>query len=390
MGPVRLGRARLAVTVVFAANGALFGNWAVRIPAVKTGLGLSDAALGGALLVPAVGALVAMPLVGALSARFGSRTTTVATALAFFAVPVLLGLAPSLPWLVPALLVFGLAFGGLDVAMNAQAVTVERALGRPVMSSFHAAFSAGALVGSLTGSLAAAGDVGLPWHLGGTGLALLVLTAPLFPALLREERTGGEAGPLFAWPRGRLLPLALIALVVLLAEGAVGDWSAVHLRDELGASAGVAGLAFTAFSLTMVAGRLVGDRVVAAWGRVRTVRTSALVAAAGGVLVVAGPTVAVVLVGFAALGAGLACTVPLVFSAAAEGEPEAGPALAAVSTPGYLGFLLGPPVIGGLAELVGLSAALALLPLLLAAVALLAGRTGPARVTPGTRAVVVP
>ncbi|MGY1847727.1 MFS transporter [Blastococcus sp. SYSU DS1021] len=390
MGPVRLGRARLAVTVVFAANGALFGNWAVRIPAVKTALGLSDAALGGALLVPAVGALIAMPLVGALSARLGSRTTTVATALAFFAVPVLLGLAPSLPWLVPALLVFGLAFGGLDVAMNAQAVTVERALARPVMSSFHAAFSAGALVGSLTGSLAAAGDVGLPWHLGGTGLALLLLTAPLFPALLREQRTEGEAGPLFAWPRGRLLPLALIALVVLLAEGAVGDWSAVHLRDELGASAGVAGLAFTAFSLTMVAGRLAGDRVVAAWGRVRTVRTSALVATAGGVLVVAGPTVAVVLVGFAALGAGLACTVPLVFSAAAEGEPEAGPALAAVSTPGYLGFLLGPPAIGGLAELVGLSAALALLPLLLAAVALLAGRTGPARVTPGTRAVVVP
>ncbi|MGY2065071.1 MFS transporter [Blastococcus sp. SYSU DS0619] len=384
------GRARLAVTAVFAANGALFGNWAVRIPAVKSDLGLSDAALGGALLVPAIGALVAMPLIGALSARFGSRTTTIAAALLFFAVPVLLGLAPSLPWLVPVLLVFGLAFGSLDVAMNAQAVTVERALARPVMSSFHAAFSAGALVGSLTGSLAAAAQLGLPQHLGGTGLVLFLLTAPLFPALLREERAAGPAGPLFAWPRGRLLPLALIALVVLLAEGAVGDWSAVHLRDELGASAGVAGLAYTAFSVTMVAGRLAGDRVVAAWGRVRTVRISALVATAGGVLVVAGPTVAVALAGFAALGIGLACTVPLVFSAAAEGEVEAGPALAAVSTPGYLGFLLGPPVIGGLAELVGLSAALALLPVLLAGVALLAGRTAPVRVTPGTRPVPVP
>ncbi|WP_347057732.1 MFS transporter [Blastococcus sp. HT6-30] len=384
------GRARLAVTVVFAANGAVFGNWAVRIPTVKSDLGLSDAALGGALLVPAIGALVAMPLIGALSARFGSRTTTIASALLFFAVPVFLGLATSLPWLVPVLLVFGLAFGSLDVAMNAQAVTVERVLARPVMSSFHAAFSAGALAGSLTGSLAAAMDLGLAAHLGGTGLVLFLLTAPLFPALLREERIEGPAGPLFAWPRGRLLPLAVIALVVLLAEGAVGDWSAVHLRDELGASAGVAGLAYTAFSVTMVAGRLAGDRVVAAWGRVRTVRISALVATAGGVLVVAGPTVAVVLAGFAALGIGLACTVPLVFSAAAEGEAEAGPALAAVSTPGYLGFLLGPPVIGGLAELVGLSAALGLLPVLLAGVALLAGRTAPVRVTAGTRPAAVP
>ncbi|WP_346619820.1 MFS transporter [Blastococcus montanus] len=380
----RLGWARTAVTAVFAANGALFGNWAVRIPDVKERLDLSDAALGGALLVPAVGALVAMPLVGALSARFGSRTTTVSAALAFFALPVLLGLAPSLPWLAPALLLFGLAFGGLDVAMNAQAVTVERTLARPVMSSFHAAFSAGALVGALTGSLAAAAGLPLGLHLGVAGLVLLVVCAPLFPALLREERAPGPRGPLVAWPRGRLLPLAFIALVVLLAEGAVGDWSAVHLRDELGASAGTAGLAFTAFSLTMVAGRLAGDRVVAAWGRVRTVRTSALVAMAGGLLVALGPTVGAVLAGFAALGAGLACTVPVVFSAAADGEREVGPALAAVTTPGYLGFLLGPPAIGGLAEVVGLSAALALLPVLLAGVVVLAGRTAPASGAPVT------
>ncbi len=372
-------KARIAVAVVFAANGAMFGNWAVRIPAVKTGLDLSDAALGGALLVPAVGALVSMPLVGAVSARFGSRAATVGTALVFFVVPILLGLAPSLPWLVPALLVFGLAFGGLDVAMNAQAVTVERAVGRPVMSSFHAAFSAGALIGSLTGAVAASAGVPLALHLGATGLVLLGISAPLFPAMLRDGRSVGERGPLFAWPRGRLLPLALIALVVLLAEGAVADWSAVYLRQELDASAGTAGLAFTAFSLTMVAGRLVGDRVVVAWGRVRAVRASALVAMAGGLVVVLAPSVVAVVLGFAALGLGLACVVPLVFVAAAGDDPEPGPALAAVSGPGYLGFLLGPPVIGGLAELLGLGTALALLPVLLAGTALLAGRTAPAR-----------
>jgi MFS family permease len=374
-----VGRARAAVLVVFAANGAMFGNWAVRIPTVKADLALSEASLGAALLVPAAGALISMPLAGALSARVGSRAATVATALAFFLVPCLLGFAPSLPWLVPALLVFGLAYGGLDVAMNAQAVTVERAAGRPVMSSFHAAFSAGALVGSLTGAVAASADVPVAVHLGATGLVLLAACVPLFPAMLTRERPAGARGPLFAWPRGRLLPLAVIAVVVLLAEGAVADWSGVYLREELGAAAGTAGLAFTAFSLTMAAGRLAGDRIVAAWGRVRAVRVSALVALAGGAVVVLVPSIVGVILGFAALGVGLACVVPLVFVAAAGDDPHPGPALAAVSTPGYLGFLLGPPVIGGLAELVGLGTALALLPVLLAGVVALAGRTAPAR-----------
>ncbi|MCW2579359.1 MAG: major facilitator superfamily 1 [Blastococcus sp.] len=371
------------MVAIFAANGAMFGNWAVRIPDVKVDLGLSEVALGGALLVPAIGALISMPLAGASSARYGSRPATGAAALAFFAVPVLLGFAPSLPWLLPALLLFGLAIGSLDVTMNAQAVTVERAGSRPVMSSFHAAFSGGALLGSLTGALAAAGDVPLALHLGGTGLVLCALTAPLLSAMLAEQRIDGPRGPLFAWPRGRLLPLAVIALAVLLAEGAVADWSAVYLRQELGAGVGTAGLAFTAFSLTMVAGRLAGDSVVTRWGRVRAVRISALIALAGGVVVVLVPSVVVAVLGFAAMGIGLACVVPLVFVAAAGNDPDPGPALAAVSTPGYVGFLIGPPVIGGLGELVGLGPALALLPVLLAGVALLAGRTAPTPMSPG-------
>jgi MFS family permease len=374
----RVARARLAVLVVFATNGVVFGNWAVRIPAVKAALGLSNASLGAALLVPAVGALISMPLIGALSAHLGSRVATAVTGLVFVLTPGLLGLAPSLPWLVPALLLFGLAFGGLDVAMNAQAVIVERALGRPVMSSFHAAFSAGAMLGSLTGALAAATGLSVAVHLAVVGLVLLLVCLPLVPSMLREPASEGPRGPLFAWPQGRLLPLAAIALVVLMAEGAVADWSAVHLRQDLGAAVGTAGLAFTGFSLTMVLGRLAGDRIVLGWGRVRTVRASALIALAGGVVVVVGPSVPVVVLGFAAMGIGRACTVPLVFAAAAGDDPEPGPALAAVSTPGYVGFLIGPPAIGGLAELIGLGPALALLPLLLAGVAALAGRTAPA------------
>jgi len=374
----RVSRARLTVLVVFATNGVVFGNWAVRIPAVKAALGLSNASLGAALLVPAVGALISMPLVGALSAHRGSRVATSITGLAFLLIPGLLGVAPSLPWLAPVLLLFGFAFGGLDVAMNAQAVIVERAIGRPVMSSFHAAFSGGALVGSLTGALAATAGLSVAVHLAVVGLVLLLICLPLVPWMLREPASEETRGPLFAWPRGRLLPLAAIALVVLMAEGAVADWSAVHLRQELGAAAGTAGLAFTGFSLTMVLGRLIGDRVVAAWGRVATVRASALVAMAGGIVVVVAPSIPVVVLGFAAMGIGLACTVPLVFAAAAGNDREPGPALAAVSTPGYVGFLIGPPAIGGTAQLIGLGPALALLPVLLACVAALAGRTAPA------------
>jgi MFS family permease len=225
--------------------------------------------------------------------------------------------------------------------------------------------------------------VPLALHLGGTGLVLCALTAPLFSAMLTEQRVDGRRGQLFAWPRGRLLPLAVIALAVLLAEGAVADWSAIYLRQELGAGVGTAGLAFTAFSLTMVAGRLAGDSVVTRWGRVRAVRISALIALAGGVVVVLVPSVVVAVLGFAAMGIGLACVVPLVFVAAAGEDPDPGPALAAVSTPGYVGFLVGPPLIGGLGELVGLASALALLPLLLAGVALLADRTAPARMISG-------
>jgi MFS family permease len=153
----------------------------------------------------------------------------------------------------------------------------------------------------------------------------------------------------------------------------------VHLRQELAATPGTAGLAFTGFSLTMVVGRLLGDGLVASWGRVRAMRVSASIATAGGLVVVLAPSVPVAILGYAALGIGLACTVPLVFVAAAGDDPEPGPALAAVSTPGYVGFLLGPPVIGGLAELVGLGTALALLPVFLVGVVMLAGRTAPAR-----------
>ncbi|HEX5495860.1 MAG TPA: hypothetical protein VFX70_14915, partial [Mycobacteriales bacterium] len=217
----------------------------------------------------------------------------------------------------------------------------------------------------------------------------------------RRDRAG--SGPVFAVPSGRLLVLGLAAFAGLLCEGAASDWSAVQLRDSLGASAGVAGSAFVAFSLAMVAGRSVADRVTARLGRVRTIR---VFTALGALALAAGlgtGSVAGAICGFGALGAGLSCVIPVLFGAAGRGPGPSGPAIAAVATCGYLGWLLGPAIIGGLARVVGLSAALWTLPLLTAAIGSLAfavadpapvpyrstGGSGQAPETPGARATPV-
>jgi predicted MFS family arabinose efflux permease len=375
----RLRAARLAVAVTFFVNGAVFASWTPRIPAVKAELGLGEAALGLALLGPAVGAVVAMPLAGALATRLGSRFVTRAALVAFCALPGAIGLAGSPAALVATLAGWGAAMGALDVAMNTAGMAVQSAYGRPVLSGFHAAFSAGGLAGAALGSVAAALGVGVAAHLAVTGAAGLALAGLATQRLLPAGADARAAGPLIARPTRGLLVLGGLAFAGLLAEGAAADWSAVYLHDWLGTSAGVAGAGYVAFSLAMTAGRVAGDRLVLAAGPVRVVRTLAAVAAGGlGLALVVGEPWAAVL-GFGALGAGLACVVPVVFTAAARRGPAPGPALAAVSSCGYLGFVAGPPLIGALAGLAGLPAALGLVVALTALVALLAGATAPAR-----------
>ncbi|MEU4564209.1 MFS transporter [Actinoplanes sp. NPDC023936] len=411
--------ARIAVLLAFAANGVLFGTWTPRIPAVQETLGLDDGRLGLALLAPALGSVGSMLLTGLLVQRFGAGRVMGCALVGFSMTLPLVGVAPSLPWLFIALLVWGAAMGSLDVSMNAAGLGVQREYGRPVLSGFHAAFSAGGLVGALLGSLAAGAGVPVAAHLAVAGAAGLVVTAvvvripvpdPGAPAAGAPDLgasgigapdlgasgigvadlgapgqgpsdvgapgegpasgIGGVVGPLL---RNRALALlALLAFAGLLAEGAAADWSAVYLSGSLGASAGLAGAGFVAFSVTMTAGRLVGDRVVARFGPVRTVR----VAAATATLALAAALLAdetwAALAGFAVLGAGLAVLVPVIFTAAAERTATPATAVAGVSTCGYLGFIAGPPLIGGFASVTSLSSALWLVVALTAVVALLA------------------
>src|SRR5215470_13468780 len=374
--------ARLAVYTVFAANGAMFGSWAPRIPQVKAELGMSAAVLGVVLLAPAIGSLVAMPFAGGLASRIGSAAATRLAAVPFFLAIALVGLAGSAPALFVVLLLWGTSIGVLDVVMNAQAVTVERANGRSLMSGFHATFSLGALAGTGIGSAASALRIGTGAQLSGLGAILLTLVLATSLWMLPDRLgrgAGGERPPLLVRPQGPLVVISLAALAVLLCEGAAADWSGVFLRDELHASAGMAGSAFAAFSATMTAGRLLGDRVLNRFPRRAVVRAFAAAAGLGlgaGLLVAElagdGPLAMTAAVfGFAVLGAGISLTFPALLAEASTVAERPAEGICAVATGGYLGFLVGPPVIGGLAELTSLPVALWVIPLLAASAAIL-------------------
>ncbi|XVQ09836.1 MFS transporter [Spirillospora sp. CA-255316] len=371
-------RARRAVAAVFALNGAVFASWVPRIPEVKAALGLGDAELGAALAGPALGAVIAMAAAGALVVRLGSRPVTRVSLAAFCALPALVGPAPSGPALFAALAAWGAAMGCLDVAMNSAGMAVQRLYGRPIMSGLHACFSGGALAGVAAGSVAAHLSVPVPVHLAGGGAIALAAGLVVTRGLLPADHDAQAHGPALARPTGRLLLLSALAFAALLSEGAVADWSAVYLRETLHTGAGTAGAGYAAFAVAMTVGRLAGDRMVARFGPVRVVGVLGGVSAAalGAALAIGAAPAA--FAGLAALGLGLACVVPVVFTAAAHVTDAPGPAIATVSTCGYLGFIAGPPLIGAIAQLIGLGPALGLVAALAGLMALSARAVRPA------------
>lgn len=371
-----LRAARMAVVGIFFLNGFGFANWVVRIPAVKEKLGLGEGLLGLALLGLAVGSLLSMPLTGGLVTRLGSRPVVISTALLLSVTVPLPALAPSLPLLVAALLLAGASMGALDVSMNAQAVAVEKEYRAPIMSSFHAAFSAGGLAGAVTGGLVTSFGVGIEAHLLGIAVLLLVVFAPLYQKLLPASTDVSDEGPAFARPTRALAGLGVVAFCVLLGEGAMADWSALYLDDVLGTGPGLAAAGYAIFSLMMVVGRLAGDRLDARFGPVAIVRAGGAAAATGLALSVLVGTPFAALAGFGLVGLGLSFVFPVTLSAAG-GSPDTSPAagIAAVSTAGYFGFLMGPPLIGLAAELITLRWAILIVAFLSASIVVLAEST---------------
>jgi MFS family permease len=375
----RLRRARFAVAAVFCVHGAVTGSFATRIPWIQEHAGVSPGLLGLALAFPAIGASVAMPLAGAVSHRFGARTA-LRGLLALWTLSLALpSLAPDVYALCGALFVYGATAGMSDVAMNALGVEVENRLDRSIMSSLHGMWSAGALIGSASGTLAA--------HLGGDArlhhlVAAVVLTAlGLFfcqGVLDLRSAPDEEPPPRFALPPKSALVIGAIGFCGVFAEGASLDWSAVYLKDELGTSAGLAAASTTAFALTMTVARLVGDKVVDRFGAVRTVRVGGLAATAGGALVVLAAHPVAAMAGFGLIGLGVAVVVPLAFAAAGRSGPNPSQAIAGVATITYTSGLIAPSAIGGVADATSLTVSFGLVTLLAFGLVLGAGvlRTG--------------
>lgn len=365
--------ARLAVATIFFVCGAGLANWVARIPAVQAALELGPGALGLALLGIAVGALIALPSSGWLIGRFGSRRVVVVAGIAYCLGLPLPALASGLVALMAGLIVVGYTLGVLDVSMNTQGVAVEHARGRATMSLLHALFSFGSMAGAATGGLAAAANVSPLSHLVATALILAAVVLAAAGWLLPSQPKPGGTGPALRLPGWGLAALGAVAFCSMLGEGAVADWSAVYLASVLETGAGLAASGFATYSLAVALARLVGDRLTDALGPARHVRIGGLLVALGIAIVVVAPAPSIALVGFSIAGLGHASIVPIVFSAAGRARGmSSGAGIAAVATVGYTGFLVGPPAIGGLAEVVTLRLALAAVAVLSLAIVALA------------------
>ncbi|MEU6129455.1 MFS transporter [Saccharopolyspora sp. NPDC047091] len=388
----RLRAARIATFAHFVLCGFLMGMWIVHIPVVERAVRIDHALLGWLLLLLGAGAVAAMQLVGPLTDRFGARLVVPVSAAACSLAVVLPGLAVDGWTLGIALLVFGFCNGCLDVSMNAHAVQVERAYGRPVMSAFHAAFSVGGVAAALIG----ARTLGWGWSpatsLGAAAVLGLVLGAVAARGLLRPEPAPEPVESTSDGRRpvaGRVWLLAGLAFLIMLCEGVANDWSALHLRDVLGAQPATAALGYGAFATTMTAGRLLADRVAARVGPRVVLRGGAGIAAVGLTAAALSPWVPLALAGWAVFGVGLAGCVPQLLSAAGHADDAAaGANVSRVAGLGFVGMLAGPAVIGPLTYVVPLNLAF-FLPVLCCVAAVAAARSAlPDRRAPATSAPV--
>jgi Major Facilitator Superfamily len=347
---------RLGTLGVFLANGLGIGSWAAAIPRIKADLALSDAGLSFALLAFAAGGIVAMPLTGLLAHRLRSGLASICAGFAFAAAIAAIGFASSLEILSATAFLAGMTSGVMDVAMNANASDVERRWGRPLMSSFHAAFSLGGAAGALLGGWL--GAKGTALGLLGPALLSSSLVAVAVPFLMREGHGFHGAG--FAVPNRRLLPLAALSFVLMATEGAVGDWSGTYLARS-GVDPSATAAAYAAFSLLMITGRIVGDGIVGAAGSRATVALGTLIAGAGLAISAASPGLVGGVIGFGLVGAGLANVVPVLFSVAGRIGSSPAVGVASAATAGYAGLLIGPVVIGAIASGVGLRSTIVML-----------------------------
>jgi predicted MFS family arabinose efflux permease len=404
----RLRNAALGTALVFWISGFVLATWVSRLPAIRDRLDASPGELGLALLAPGLGSLVSMPVTGRFCRRYGTRAVVVATAVPSCALLVALAVVPSLFTLGTALGLFGLCYGAWDVAMNVHGSAVEQQAGRAWMPRYHACWSVGGILGAVCGAVAARLDVPVPVHFavaaaGCVGLLLLGLRLfiPDRPAKEPAAAQPATAHPAAVQPAAvqpaavqprlftrRLLLVGVITACAILVEGAAVDWLALYLVDvrETTASFGAAG--YAVFSVAMATGRFAGTPIIERMGRHRAVRAGGLVSGVGVVITVLSPTTAIALVGVVLWALGISVAYPAAMSAGGEQPDRPADAIAVVAAIGYGGLLLGPPLVGLLAEHVGLDRALLVLVAVAAVVAALAPATRSRSSTPSTPSIM--
>jgi len=364
---IKIRNSRFAVSMIFAINGALFGTWASRIPAISNIHDLSPASLGLLIFLAGLSAVVAFSIFGRAADHYGAALVTKLASSIFLPLTLIfIAYANSIWMLIAAIIFFGGIHGGIDVAMNAWAAEVERKNERPLMSSFHAMWSLGSGIGAGSGVLLATYSLGVKTHFTISSiviflLALSILTIPF----QSEKRQRDKNVPFIPIPRGPLLAVAFITFFASLGVVAIADWSAIFLISVTNIDEGSAALGYTAFAICMFTMRLMGDKIVTVIGPSKTARYSGLVAMIGSIILVTFGSLLPLVIGFGLIGLGIAVIIPLAFSRAANDKniPQ-GTAIASIATLGYGGMLIGPLFIGFIAQATSIKASFLIFPIL--------------------------
>lgn len=343
---------RTVVSALFFLSGLCFSSWASRIPTIQQKMGLSEAGLGGVLLALPAGLMLSLPVSGWLVARAGSRAIVIVSALCYSLLLVGIGLAQTHLMLIICLFAFGFANNMLNISMNTQAVGVEAMYRRTVMASFHGLWSVAGFVGAAIGSVMIGNNISPFHHFILIMAASWLIVAFCFRHTVKEDAGKGEKRPVFVLPEKSLIYLGIIAFCSMICEGTMFDWSGVYFKKVVLAEKALIGAGYMAFMFTMAGSRFVADWFSTRFGFSRILQGSGILTSAGLLLAIIFPYPIPAIAGFFLVGIGVSSVVPLIYSEAGRSaKTTPGVALAAVSTIGYLGFLLGPPLIGFIAEL---------------------------------------
>jgi MFS family permease len=344
---------RIAVKIAFFLNGFIYANWVSRLPRIQELYEADNGLTGIILLTMSLGAVMAMPFTGWVIVKNGSRVITLIAVILYCAFVPLIPFMPGIPTLLILYFIMGAVTGTLDVAMNAQAVMVENAYQKPIMTSFHALFSIGMVLGAWCGALFAHLKFDLQSHLSIIIVISLIAAFWVSRNLIHDKPDPlvKEDGPMFRIPNRTLLGIGIIAFCCMMGEGAISEWSANYMANIVKSSESVAAIALSSFAIAMTIGRILGDRIRSAWGDSKLIIGGGLTALTGLTLAIAVPEIATAVAGFFLVGLGLSTIVPIAYSIAgnAKGLPS-GVGISMVTTVGYTGFLLGPPMIGFIAD----------------------------------------